>query len=345
MKKKVLHILSSSGFSGAENVAMCIINNLSEEYEFAYTCPKGGIVEILESRNIKYIPIDKLSILKIKKVIKYWKPDIIHAHDFTASIKSLFASINIPVISHIHQNPTWLRRCNLYSSLFFLSCLKIKEIIVVTPVIKESTVLSTLFNKKTTIIKNVVDMKWIAEKANSPSLKLYDIAFIGRFEDVKDPLRFISIIAQLVKEIPQVKVIMAGGGSLKGKCEESIIEKGLHQNIDIVDFISNPFPTLKNSKILVMTSKSEGLPMIVIEALSLGKPVIVPQLEGLDSLIDSSCGFICRQDIEFVNGIAKLLKSNKDYFEMSKNAIEKANKIFNIDEYKNQIIKVYNNVL
>lgn len=345
MKKKVLHILSSNGFAGAENVAMCIINNLSENYEFAYTSPMGSIEKTLQSREITYMPMEKLSIVQIRKIIHQWEPDIIHAHDFTATIKSLLASFTLPVVSHIHQNPAWLRRVNAFSILFFLACLKVKKIIVVSPVIKESTFMSGLFNKKTKVIKNIVDLKWIAEKAVVPSEKRYDIAFIGRFEEVKDPLRFIRIISQVVKKHPQVKVVMMGEGSLQGQLEALIREEKLTHNIDIQAFLLNPFPILKNTKMLMMTSKSEGLPMVVIEALALGKPVLVPQLEGIENIVDRSCGLICQKDIEFVDGVVRLLNSNDDYVTMSANAVKKANEMFNMDDYEQQFTKVYNSVL
>jgi glycogen synthase len=147
MKKRVLHILSSDEFSGAENVAMCIIDNLSEFTDFAYASPKGSIEKTLSSRNINYIPMNRLSISQLRKVIKDWKPDIIHAHDFNATIKTLVAGFNIPVVSHIHQNPKWLKSFNKYSILFFLSCIKIKKIIVVSPAILENTFLFLMFKK------------------------------------------------------------------------------------------------------------------------------------------------------------------------------------------------------
>lgn len=43
MKRRVLHILSSDGLAGAENVAICIINNLSEFSESVYSSPMGSI--------------------------------------------------------------------------------------------------------------------------------------------------------------------------------------------------------------------------------------------------------------------------------------------------------------
>jgi glycosyltransferase involved in cell wall biosynthesis len=137
---------------------------------------------------------------------------------------------------------------------------------------------------------------------------------------------------------------MMGGGSLEGKCRELITDRGLGEIIELTGFINNPYPILNNSKVLVMTSKSEGLPMVAIEALLLGKPVIVPQLAGIENIIDSACGYICKEDKEFSDNIITLLKSNKNYLEMSLAATKKVETICNMDIYKDQIKQVYNGV-
>lgn len=77
MKKRILHILSSDGLAGAENVAMCIISNISECSDSYHTSPSGSIEKIVNSRYILYLPMNKLSIMQIRKVIKEWKPEII----------------------------------------------------------------------------------------------------------------------------------------------------------------------------------------------------------------------------------------------------------------------------
>ncbi|MDF2065064.1 glycosyltransferase [Bacillus sp. Cr_A10] len=345
MKKRVLHVLSSNDFAGAENVAISIISNLSDSYEFRYASPFGGIHENLLERGVTYAPMKKLSFFELRKVIRNWNPDIIHAHDFTATLLCLVTGFNKPVISHIHQNPDWLQSINKYSILFFLACLKIKELIVVSPVIKETTFLSNFFNKKCKVIKNIVDINWIKKNSLNPTGNTYDIAFIGRFEEIKDPLRFINIISQLVLDFPTLRVLMMGGGNLEKKCSEVINEKKLSDIIELKGFLLNPYPYIRNSKILVMTSKSEGLPMIAMEALAIGRPVVVSNLKGIENIIDSSCGFICNSDSEFIENIGTLLRSEGEYMKMSAESTKKATKICNMDEYRKQLKMVYNSVI
>lgn len=344
MKKRILHVLSSNQYSGAENVAISLISNLSNKYDLAYASPNGSIKNVLEERNINFIPMENFSIRDLRNIINVWKPDIIHAHDFTATLKCILAGFNLPVVSHIHQNPKWLKNINAKSIMFYFACLKISHIVVVTPSILESTLLSSLFMKKTSVIENIADIEYIHKKACCSNFEHYDVAFIGRLVDVKDPLRFINIISKVVKKKPTIRVVMVGDGVLRGNCENVIKEKKLEKNIVLKGYMSNPFPILNNSKVFIMTSKSEGLPMTLIEALILGKPVIVSQIDGMDKLVDETCGLICNSDDEYVSGLLKLLEDNMMYSYMSQNAKLKAKESFNMEKYIEKFVEVYENV-
>ena len=67
---KILHILNSNKFSGAENVAITIINNMKNDNEIIYVSPEGQIREHLQENNIDYEPVRKVCIKEIKRVIK-----------------------------------------------------------------------------------------------------------------------------------------------------------------------------------------------------------------------------------------------------------------------------------
>ena len=89
---RVLHLLSTNRFSGAENVACQIIRMFSDlpEYDMAYCSPDGPIADAVKSKGIFFLPMDRLSLCEIKRVIAAYKPDIIHAHDITRQPAGLF---------------------------------------------------------------------------------------------------------------------------------------------------------------------------------------------------------------------------------------------------------------
>ncbi|MTO50649.1 hypothetical protein GMC37_12300, partial [Turicibacter sanguinis] len=104
--KKVMHLMSTHDFSGAENVACQIINAFKEDYryEMLYVSEIDGNKGSLIDREIKYYRLDKFNYFNVKKSIQKFKPDIIHAHDAKAIILASFFSNTAKIVAHIHGN-------------------------------------------------------------------------------------------------------------------------------------------------------------------------------------------------------------------------------------------------
>ena len=83
---KIIHLLNTSTYSGAENVACQIITHVNKDvFDMVYCSPEGDINKKLEDFQIKYHTIKSLSKKELKNLLEIEKPDIIHAHDFKTS--------------------------------------------------------------------------------------------------------------------------------------------------------------------------------------------------------------------------------------------------------------------
>lgn len=344
MKKRILHVLSSDDFAGAENVATLIISTLNGEYEMAYSSPEGNIREALKRKRIAYLPLEDFTVSSIRKTIRQFQPDIVHTHDFTATVKCALAASRTPIVAHIHQNPAWMRKVNLKSAAFFLCSCKLAKIIVVTDAIKEANFTLSVFRKKVHVIKNIIDAQEVRTKSLLGESGEYDVAFMGRLADVKDPIRFINIIGEARRKRPDLRAVLVGDGELRHACEAAIKQQNLESHIEVKGFVANPFPILRGSKLLVMTSKSEGLPMIINEALSLGKPVLVPDLAGIRQIVQDTFGRVCPSDDAFIREIIALLENRALYERLSCSAQTKAEQSFDLTSYRERLIEVYEHV-
>lgn len=81
--------------------------------------------------------------------------------------------------------------------------------------------------------------------------------------------------------------------------------------------------------------------MTIIESLSLGKPVIASDLDGIANIVDNTCGILCKTDEQFILSIIQLLNDDKLYKNMSKSAKEKVESLFNLTQYKEDFVEVY----
>lgn len=346
MKKRVLHILNSNSYSGAENVVITIINNMNNLYEFAYACPEGPIAHILKKNKINYIPMSSLSIKEIRRVIVFWEPHIIHTHDFRASIKCGMVEGKIPIISHLHNNSPWMRKLNLYSFAFLISSLRYKKILGVSSSVIEEYVFGSAICKKWLNISNPFDYNRVnvLSKMNI-AINNVDVVFIGRLSAQKNPQRFIRIASKVIEELPNTNFYMIGNGDLEKECAELIKMYEAEENIHLLGFMDNPFPVLAKSKLLVITSEWEGYGLVAIEALSLGVPVLASPVGGLTTIVNNKCGRLCLTDSEFIEEIKEVLE-NSEYADLKNNeALKRFNELYNNDNYFEILSKAYNEVL
>lgn len=284
-KKRILHLLASSKFSGAESVACTLIGGVNDKYDVAYCSPVGTIGNVLREKGIEYCPIDKLSYKEISRTIAKWKPDIIHAHDFRASILASFFAKKAKIISHIHQSPAWSSKTTVRSLVYRLRMGKFMSIVVVTDNMRNNSIFRGVASKKLIVIHNLVNKDSIIEKSKDGlDGSSYNIAFCGRLENVKQPLEFLDIIYKIKKIQANVRVIMIGDGSLRKDCELYIKENCLQDNVRIVGFQDNPYQYIRNSKFLFITSTDEGFGLVAAEADILDTVVLSFELKAIAEL-------------------------------------------------------------
>lgn len=345
-KIKVLHILNTGSYSGAENVVITIIKHMETYVDGIYLSPDGNIRNYLEENNISFYPVKKLNIPNLKRAIHKIQPDILHAHDFTAGIVSAFSTRKIPIINHIHNTPPWLKRPCLKSMAYGISCTRYNWIFTVSSSILHEYIFGKYIATKSTMIGNPFHAQMVREKSKLSGLNIpSDIVFLGRFSKQKNPFLFIEIIKDLTRSLPDIQAIMVGGGELYAQIETCIYELNLEKNITLYGFQENPYGLLNAGKVLCMPSLWEGLPIAALEALSLGKPVVASPAGGLTDIIDPSCGQICNSKEAFVNELYQLL-TNATYYQSKCNRAHKRTlQLDDMPRYIQLIYKTYNSII
>lgn len=339
---KVLHVLSSNKYSGAENVVCQIIKMFDGEIEMAYCSPDGKIRDMLSERNITFLPIEKLNKKELKRVFKDYQPDIIHAHDFRASIIATRATKKVPIISHLHNNSPWLKSYGLKSFLYGATCKRYVRIITVSNSVFDEFVYGGKYKNKLTVLGNPINIKEIQEKAqNSCVEEAFDIGFCGRLTQAKNPFRLLDIIAEVKKDIPNICVAIIGDGDLREEFVGKIAEKSLQKNITLYGFQENPYPIIKRCKMLLLPSLWEGFGLVAVEALALGVPVICSNVGGLPNIVDDTCGKICERLEDYSEEIKKIINDIEYYKKKKQGTGIKVNNLNNIEKYQQELRSVY----
>jgi glycosyltransferase involved in cell wall biosynthesis len=309
--KVVIHLLNSSKFSGAENVACEIIKSTKSNFESFYCSPAGSIDKALQSREIKQIKLNKLSYKSLFNVIKEYKPTVIHAHDFRASIIASLFSKNVKVISHIHQNPAWLEGLNMNAFLYRVTLKNYSKVIVVTDSIRKTRTFANMSTERVVTFYNTVDKKDILQKAKEKVARHYDLGFCGRLEPVKQPQDFIRLVAEIKKKQNSVTAVMIGDGSLADECRKLIETLNLQNNIELTGFQENPFKYMNRCRFFVVTSQAEGFGLAAIEAMILGAIVISYKIDSIQEIMNDNKNVFGENIEELTDIYLRYSKSDK----------------------------------
>ena len=337
-RMKILHLLYSDRYSGAENVVCQIIGMFREDsdVEMVYCSRDGQIREALMEQNICFVPIEDLTVKNVKNVIKEQKPDVIHAHDMRASFIAALACGSIPLISHIHNNAFASRGLSIKSIAYLIAAGKAKHIFWVSQSAYEGYFFKEIFQKKSSVLCNILNVQEVYQKMHMDSNEYeYDVVFVGRLTYQKNPQRLMQVLAKVVAKMPQVKVGIVGTGELESEIKSLGNELEIEKNVSFLGFQSNPLKILHNAKVMVMTSRWEGTPMCALEAMALGVPIVSTPTDGLKELvINGQNGFLSDDDSELCAGIVNIIDDTELHKVFSENTIRISQEINNVENYK-----------
>ena len=201
---KVMHVLNSRIYSGAEKVVCQIIKSFRGDVEMVYCSPDSDIVrQMLSEQDVTFLPLEKMSTSELKRVIAEQKPDLIHAHDMRASFFSALCCGKIPLVSHIHNNAYDARGLSPKTIAYLLAGFKAKHILWVSNSSYEGYAFHKLFAKKSSVLYNIIDTEVIFDKkAQDENTYDYDMIYVGRLTFQKDPQRLMRLCARLKEGKP-----------------------------------------------------------------------------------------------------------------------------------------------
>lgn len=344
-KMKIMHLLKSDCFSGAENV-VCQIIDLCEsdkKYEFVYCSTCGPIQETLRERNIHFFGVDKFDYISVKRAIDIIDPDIIHAHDMGASVLAALCCGNRKLVITIHNNAPENSKLDMKTFLFNMSTQKASHIFWVSDSAYQSYYYRKNVEGISSVLYNIIDIDTLNNRVEEDSKTYdYDVLFLGRLSVPKNPLRLLKIFRHIADEMPEIKLAIAGRGELEKEVKEQAMKLNLKHNLEFLGYINNPYKLLKSSKVMIMTSIWEGTPMSSLEAMALGVPIVCTPAGGLkDVVIDGKTGFLSDDDEVLVEKCIELVNNVELRKQLSVNSVNRALKINDIEMFKDEIEKAY----
>ncbi|MDW1964774.1 glycosyltransferase family 4 protein [Vibrio sp. 431] len=137
--------------------------------------------------------------------------------------------------------------------------------------------------------------------------------------------------------------VIAGNGSLKNKIEQKVFDLGLEDHVIFLGHRKDIKEIMSASDALILSSRREGLPRCILEAMCAKRPIIASNIRGCTDLLSNGSGILVKHDEwkQWLNAIDSLYNNPKLCVEMGRLGFEFVESDYNQEQVINSVLKVY----
>lgn len=352
---KIAFVISSLYKGGAERVASILINAWEKEghdvYVFLTSKPtsrtyeiseKIKVINITKKSRISSIPIFKSNALK--KEFNRYNPDVVVSFLTTPSFYAAKAAkkCHIPFICSERSDPHKTKN-------IIYKCLRMITFKNANHIVFQGEYALKYFPKKIQCKSSIIINPCRVPTNLKQSTEKYIIS-AGRLERLKGFDLLIDAFSQIRDIIPDYKLKIFGNGSESHNLQSKINKLGLENKISLHPFSDKIFEEISKSSVFVLSSRYEGMPNTLCEALLLGVPCVATDCPiGLSRMLvkDKENGVICKNEnsMNLAEGILEILNNYDFYKKNSTNNIKYYSSLLNPEIIANEWIKLANEVI
>ena len=340
---KILQIITLSELGGAQSVVVNLANKLSEEHEVIVAAGEGDgkmfsmlnatvIQDRLPRLKRSLSPVnDFLTIWDMMKLYKKYNPDIIHLHSSKAGMLGRVAFPSKKVIYTVHGFDSIRLAYRKFLPIERFMQRACKAIVGVSKY-DEKYLLAERIVHNVSYVYNGICKPIVSNdfSFNIPSKYTKTILCIARLSPPKKSDIFMSV-AEL---LPEYAFVWIGN-------QHEVSE--YPKNVFFMGNIPNAGAYCSIADLFMLPSNYEGLPMVILEAMSFGKPVVASNVGGISEIVENDKnGYTVENDAILFAEKIKYILSNEDVYEkFSNNALERFYKDLTVDKMVDSYLKIY----
>jgi glycosyltransferase involved in cell wall biosynthesis len=241
-------------------------------------------------------------ILRLVRMIRAWRPDVLHSHLVHANLlaRAVRPLTRVPaLVSTIHSiNDGGRFRMAAYR----LTSGMVDRVTLISRLAAEHYLaIGAVPRRLLEIVPNAVDTERFrhlpqARAAVRRELGLGDEFVwlaVGRFEEAKDYPTMIAGFARLAADYPRSRLLLVGKGSLRDQVEQLVRAGGLEERVHFLGVRRDVPEIMSAADGYVLSSAWEGMPVVLLEAASTGLPIVATRVGGVAEVVeDGTTGFL-----------------------------------------------------
>lgn len=285
----VVHVFNTLNSGGLQRVVLMLSGWLTEHgYQVSLVSADGPLRDQIP-RNVRWSEKNtKLNILseviQLLGIVRAERPIALHAHQrHDALVCHIVGKItSTPVVEHAHNTlpNVGVKLLSFRSSRIFAVSGEVKR--MVTDVYERPSAAVTVVGG----VPFHTSTDSTVELSASPRIP-FRVLGIGRLEEQKDPERFVRVVAA-ARKLVDVEAVWLGTGSHLSQARD--LASRLNSPVTFLGESNDVVGELDRSDALLMTSKWEGLGLVVLEAFARKRPVIGPRTGGMGELLGEGRG-------------------------------------------------------
>ncbi len=357
---KIAHIINSLDIGGAEKLIMDSVpffqkKGVNVDVITLNDKKTAFTKELRKNSNGKLIHLSSGSVynpLLVFKLIPYLKKyDIINVHLFPSLYWIVIAKIisfsRVKIVYTEHNTSNRRRSKKLFRILDRVIYSRLYKIITIADEVDNNIKKHLGFsNDRFKLINNGVDVKSYTNAIPYKKDLFFDssdniLIQISSFREQKDQLTLINSLQHLPND---VKLLLVGDGHLRPSCEQLVVDNNLQHRVKFLGNRNDVPRLLNTADIVILSSHHEGLSLSNIEGMSVNKPFIGSNVQGIREIVNGY-GILFEQgnEKELADEIMKLLNDKDYYKEVADKCYERAQQ-FDINRMVDKYIKLYESI-
>ena len=245
----------------------------------------------------KYIP---LYLPRLFNLLRTGKFDLIHCHLTGSNLiaKPLAAMLGVPLIFNYDHNDMVRTQQKTLLLLDRLANLLTDHIIAVSASTRDFLIQQERVPAdKITLIYNGVDLERFHAAPDSPTRATWRHAWglpenipvvvgVGRLRPQKNFPLFLRVAGEVLRAIPQATFVIAGEGPDRQDLEILARDLGIASQVHFLGYVNDTTELYAGVDVLLMTSRAEGTPLTVLEAMAMGVPVVATRVDGMAEVLE-----------------------------------------------------------
>lgn len=305
---RILHVVNTRQLRGGERLASELIRALnargvaqrvlviadSRNRDIPYDAP--SMLLDSDSWKVPGLGIRPKAVWALRRAIRRWLPDVVHAHGGDTLKYLIPAAIGLGpslVYGKIGLTPLSVSR-GLKRRIHGEMMSRTDRVVAVAEAVRQEVVNSFgVSEERVVMIPNAVDSdRMKSEKSREASRRSLGIPpdspvvlSLGALTWEKDPVAHVDLGGRIIRERPNTVHVLVGEGPLKAQVEAAIRRHNLNGQIRLLSPRADVSDLLVMSDVLVLASRTEGMPTCLIEAGMMGVPVAAYAVGGVSEVV------------------------------------------------------------